>query len=307
MEKETSLVKYEAACRALADARSTDEVRGIMNKAIAIKAYARQAKNKTLEADAFEIRARAERRLGELMAEMPKAEGTRGQLSGRDASGGIIEIPPESIIPSFAEQGIDKRLAINARRAAALPAEEFEKRVAKAREKIIDAVKGATNWNQSISNDHYTPEIYINAARTVMLGEIDLDPASCAQANEVVKAKQFFTESDNGLQCQWHGRVWLNPPYGGLAGKFIAKLVEEIEARRVSEAIALVSAHSTDTEWFQPLWYGQLCFTNHRIAFSGKAANVGGSVFAYFGPNRAAFIEQFEQFGPIVERIWRMN
>jgi hypothetical protein len=31
-----------------------------------------------------------------------------------------------------------------------------------------------------------------------VLGEIDLDPASCADANKIVRAKQFFTQEDNG-------------------------------------------------------------------------------------------------------------
>jgi hypothetical protein len=38
---------------------------------------ARQAKNKDLEADAFEIRKCAERRLGEMIMEQPKAQGVQ--------------------------------------------------------------------------------------------------------------------------------------------------------------------------------------------------------------------------------------
>jgi hypothetical protein len=157
---------------------------------------------------------------------------------------------------------------------------------------------------QSLSNEHYTPEKYIEAARTV-LGEIDLDPASCAEANETVCATQYYSTDDDGLHQSWHGRVWLNPPYGDLVGKFIGKLTEEIKSGNVSSAIALVNAHCTDTLWFRPLWDGCLCFTDHRINFTGddtRSGSTHGSVFVYFGPSRQLFVEQFSIFGACVVR-----
>ena len=64
----TQLVKYEAACRAVAEAASIDEAKDFRDKSEAMRAYAKQAKNKQLEVQSAEIRIRAERRIGELMA-----------------------------------------------------------------------------------------------------------------------------------------------------------------------------------------------------------------------------------------------
>ena len=52
-----TLIHYDAACRALAVARSVDEVKDLRDKAIAMAAYARQARNRDLEADAARMRA----------------------------------------------------------------------------------------------------------------------------------------------------------------------------------------------------------------------------------------------------------
>ncbi len=301
---ETRLIKYDTACRALAEAKSVDEVKDIMNKSIAIQAYARQAKNKGLEADAFEIRFRAERRLGEMLQEQPKATGTRNQLIGPGIIGGSKEEPPINT-PTLEELGINKKLSSRSKKLAQLDDGEFEERMVYGREKINEIARTATLIVQNDSVEWYTPKKYIESARKVM-GHIDLDPASCKKANNVVNADIYYTKETDGLSKEWISKtVWLNPPYGKICCKFVNKLIDEYKNRTVNSAILLVNANATDVSWFQPLFDYVLCFTNHRLNFdsvNNASGSTHGSCFVYFGQKDKKFADEFSQYGNIVKR-----
>lgn len=73
------LVRYDAARKAIAAARRIDEVRQIRSKAEAVRVYAKQAGDFELQNKAAEIRLFAERRAGQLLADMEKNRGTRGE------------------------------------------------------------------------------------------------------------------------------------------------------------------------------------------------------------------------------------
>jgi DNA N-6-adenine-methyltransferase (Dam) len=167
--------------------------------------------------------------------------------------------------------------------------------------------KRVGSLKSSNSVEWYTPAKYIDAAREV-LGDIDLDPASCEQANKTIKAKSIYTINDEGLQKTWQGRVWMNPPYGRVCGEFISKLVESHVEGNVPAAIALLNGYGFDTAWFQPLWDYPICFTDHRISFEspnkkpGDGGPANGNVFVYLGPDPDRFTEVFAQFGAVVER-----
>jgi hypothetical protein len=62
--QEARLIKYDSACRALAEASNVDEVKDVLDQALKLKLYARLAENKQMERDAAAIRVRAERQLG---------------------------------------------------------------------------------------------------------------------------------------------------------------------------------------------------------------------------------------------------
>ena len=160
--------------------------------------------------------------------------------------------------------------------------------------------------HQSNSPEWYTPAEYVEAARRVM-GGFDIDPASNDYANQTIQATIYYTEETNGLDKEWAGRCWMNPPYGSLSADFVAKLLAEFEAGNVTEAVVLVNSHATETAWFAPLWNHLLCFTDHRINFESPMGSSNGSthgsVFIYLGDHREAFVREFYQFGYIVERV----
>ena len=309
------MARYEEACRAVAAAASVDEAKDFRDKSEAMRAYARQAKNKQLEMQAAEIRIRAERRIGELMA----AQRDAGLLqTGGDAAKARVADGPEVDKPTLAEAGIDKHLADRARKFAAIPEREFNDivddwrgRIAEENERVtvnlLAAGEKKVRGTQGTGdNEWYTPQEHVERARRVM-GAFDVDPASNPIAQEKIGAGKFFTEETNGLAQEWNGRIWLNPPYAQpLIGQFMSKLCEEYEAGRCTEAVALTHNY-TDTRWFQDTARAAtaICFTRGRIKFYSPSGDIAaptqGQAFFYFGPNVDAFAAEFSAVGFVVE------
>lgn len=148
----TSLVKYDTACRAIADAAQVDEVKDIRDKSEAMRAYARQANNKDLEVQAAEIRIRAERRIGQLMA----AQRDAGDMSkgGRPAKETGFEGNPVSKPPTLKEAGVGKAMADRARKMAAIPDDEFEGIVGGWREKVAQENERVTVTLEKAGEKH---------------------------------------------------------------------------------------------------------------------------------------------------------
>lgn len=132
----SQLIKYEAACRALAECKSVDEVKTWTDKAAAMQAYGRMAKDKTLEVDAAEIRIRAERRLGEMLAAQKAGSGLA--KPGVKPSVNSVVTNDRIAVPKLADAGISKDLSSRAQKLAAVPEAEFEREVGEWRERVTE-------------------------------------------------------------------------------------------------------------------------------------------------------------------------
>ena len=170
--------------------------------------------------------------------------------------------------------------------------------------------------HSSASAEWYTPREYVEAARGV-LGTIDLDPASCALANETVRATRFVSAAEDGLSCHWHGSVFLNPPGGvderrrSMAGVFWSKLMEECAALRVSHAIYLGFSLEMLSSTQRPGQFSvadfTICIPDKRIRFvspSGKKNSpTHANVIAYVPATidrSELFAMRFAKFGKVL-------
>jgi hypothetical protein len=95
-------------CRAIDQAYKVDEVKEIRDKAVALEAYAKQAKNTEAERRACEIRLRAERKAGQLLAKTVKRGGSKSRG------------------PTLKPSGISKEQSANWQKLGAVPQADFD-------------------------------------------------------------------------------------------------------------------------------------------------------------------------------------
>ena len=167
-----------------------------------------------------------------------------------------------------------------------------------------------------------TPDEIFNAARAT-LGGIDLDPASCAQANLRIKAMWYHDKETDGLKWPWDTvpnrqgfvgqkmvekpTVFLNPPFGRWENsRWVAKAIREYLKGNV-DAMCILTFASTSERWFQDLFRHSTaqCWLSPRTAYinpdnPGKRSGAPkGSVVSYFGTHYTRFESYFGGMGNI--------
>ena len=298
----SALACFEEAKAALARATRVAEVKGVRDKAEALRQYFRQAgESLVMQNQCAEIKIRAERRAGELLAERTAHVGGRpGENPSHDASG---------FAPSkLADIGINYSQSSRWQTMANLPEETVERYIAETRARgdeltsagLLRLAKLAVHF-ASESAEWNTPSEIIERVLALFGGRIDLDPCSNSATKPNVPAARHFTPREDGLSRVWRGRTYMNPPYGLEIGRWVEHLCAQYEAGTLPEAVALVPSR-TDTEWFERLRKYPRCFLRGRLRFSDHENTAPfPSMVVYFGNRASRFAKVFGPLGDVYE------
>jgi len=152
----TTLAQYERARAALAEATRIEQVLPILDEVEHVKLYARQIADRELLAEASVFQARAERRLGIVIAAAKEAghfrQGKRGKSTAEELSRATLE-----------EVGVDKKLSSRAQKAASISERAFEAMMTARREQVlagkaIPATISEVNGSRAIMGSRQEPD-----------------------------------------------------------------------------------------------------------------------------------------------------
>lgn len=119
----SALALYDAMVTAIAECARVDEVKDIRDKAVALEAYYRQARNLEAEREACNVRLRAERRVGELLKDLARNQTVglkQGPLSAEETTG------PSPYAETLAATGMSRQSASRFQALANIPQDEFD-------------------------------------------------------------------------------------------------------------------------------------------------------------------------------------
>lgn len=193
----TQLTHLDTARRALALARSIDEVKQIRDKAEALRHYIQQqGASLEIQNDCAEIKLRAERRAGEMLGEMEKNPGTKGQLVGPGVIGSNMVQPP---ITKLSDLGISRIQSHRWQLEARVPEDVFEQHISqvKAQKEELTSrglLKLALRLSRSEARAVNAPEL--QEGSEILTGDIKLLYEYLADGS----ADLFFTDPPYGKE-----------------------------------------------------------------------------------------------------------
>src|SRR5262245_21586997 len=170
-----------------------------------------------------------------------------------------------------------------------------------------------TAWSWMVNpvssvQDYFTPAEIVEAARTAM-GGIDLDAASHWMANKRHQIPEYFDVNHSAFENPWHGRVWLNPPYGDNE-PWYREIRRYTMSGEVEQLCMLSPVWAFTTVIARPVvnMSSGFIMLNPTPKFwgnpKGKTGTNNPHGILYIGNRAAEFFRAFEPFGYPMEFRW---
>jgi len=136
-----------------------------------------------------------------------------------------------------------------------------------------------TSVHYSSRTDEWETPLALFNALSDEFGGFDLDV--CATP-ENAKCSKYFTKVEDGLAQEWHGKCWMNPPYGRAIGSWMRKAHES-----GAFVVCLVPARTDTAWWHEYAMRGEIRFLRGRVRFGGgKHCAPFPSAIVIFGKNK---------------------
>lgn len=123
-----------------------------------------------------------------------------------------------------------------------------------------------------------TPQSFFDKLNEEFHFELDV----CANTDNA-KCQRYFTKEMDGLQQDWTGVCWMNPPYGRVIGDWVKKAYES-SLDGGTTVVCLLPAR-TDTKWWHDYCMkGEVRLVRGRLKFNdGKGTAPFPSAVVIFG------------------------
>jgi PAS domain-containing protein len=283
-EIDPALTRYDAARTALEAAHRVDEVKGIRDKAVALAAYARQAKDNAMILWAGEIKARAERRAGELLRETTKQAGARGV--GKKVESTQVDSTP----PTLKSLGVTRDQSSDWQKIAAIPEPEFERLLAEKAEAeapvTTSSLVNATKMRSlRLAREHFDARKHFGDGRLLLMAD--------AVATNYWMIRRAAVDNQAIFANEATARAALN-----------IRDIKEITTTFDSVVSPSASGGTRDEEWratpflFDPGAYDR-CLHRVFLSAAGDMLFVNRAYLAMVGLDRADAVMYGPSHGPV--------
>lgn len=131
------------------------------------------------------------------------------------------------------------------------------------------------------SNEHGTLPDLVRLLQEANGGPFTVDPCSGAEPSPIADTR--FDKQQNGLNQDWHGEVYVNPPYDSMP-EWVDKILVE-NARAATDYILLLCKAPCTSDWFHNAAEEAetLLVFDHRLTFAGNsdAAPFSSSILGF--------------------------